>query len=50
VTPVESPAPYQAAELEVVARLLLQDQAIRVVTGAWWSYHPDRAEVVYPPN
>ena len=50
MTPVETAAPYQPAELEVVARLLLQDQAVRVVTGAWWSYHPDRAEVIYPPN
>jgi len=46
----ESPNGYLPSELEVVARLLLQDQSVRVVPGAWWSYRPERAEVVYPPN
>jgi len=41
---------YEPAELEAVARLLLQDQRVRVVPGAWWSYYPERSEVAYPPN
>lgn len=43
-------SPYRPAELEAVARLLLQDQSIRVSPGAWWSYYPERGEVIYPPN
>lgn len=43
-------APYEPSELEVVARLLLQDRRIRVVPGAWWTYYPERGEVAYPPN
>ncbi|HEX5415816.1 MAG TPA: hypothetical protein VFZ25_09110, partial [Chloroflexota bacterium] len=50
MTTVENAAAYQPAEIEVVARLLLRDQAIRVLPGAWWSYHPERGEVVYPAN
>lgn len=38
------------ADLEAVARLLLQDRAVRVVSGAWWSYYPERGEVVYPQS
>lgn len=41
---------YEPAELETVARLLLQDRPIRVVAGAWWSYYPERGEVSYPAN
>jgi hypothetical protein len=47
---VSASAPYQPPELEAVARLLLQDEAVRVSPGTWWSYYPERAEVVYPPN
>ncbi len=43
-------APYQPSELEAVARLLLRDRPIRVVPGPWWSYFPERNEVVYPSN
>ncbi len=43
-------APYGASELEAVARLLLRDERVRVVPGGWWSYYPERGEVVYPPN
>src|SRR5207253_1504927 len=42
--------PYQPPELEAVARLLLQERPVRLVPGAWWSYYPERGEVVYPPN
>jgi hypothetical protein len=45
-----TPAPYAPSELEVVARLLLQDERVRVLPGAWWSYYPERGEVIYPPN
>jgi hypothetical protein len=44
------PEPYRPSELEAVARLILQDQRVRVVPGAWWSYYPERAEVSYPAN
>jgi hypothetical protein len=52
LTPISKPeqAPYRPSELEAVARLLLRDRDIRVVAGAWWSYYPERGEVVYPPN
>ena len=46
----EATSPYLPAELETVARLLLQDQRVRIVPGAWWAYVPDRQEVIYPPN
>ena len=44
------PEPYRPSELEAVARLILQDQRVRVVAGARWSYYPERAEVSYPAN
>jgi hypothetical protein len=47
---LDAELPYTPAELEAVARLLLQDARIRVVPGAWWSYFPERSEVSYPPN
>ena len=47
---VLSPSAYDPSEIEAVARLLLQDQRVRVVPGAWWSYYPERSEVAYPPN
>ncbi|MCL4499629.1 MAG: VWA domain-containing protein [Chloroflexi bacterium] len=47
---IEDGQPYLPSELETVARLLLQDQRIRVVPGTWWSYYPERAEVAYPIN
>ncbi|HLZ07032.1 MAG TPA: hypothetical protein VKT80_00450, partial [Chloroflexota bacterium] len=43
-------APYRPSELEAVARLLLRDRDVRVVPGMWWSYYPERGEIVYPPN
>jgi hypothetical protein len=51
VAPVEpEEAPYHPSELEAVARLLLRERDIRVVPGGWWSYYPERGEVVYPAN
>ena len=47
---VANPIAYEPSEIEAVARLLLQDQRVRVVPGAWWSYYPERSEVAYPPN
>ncbi len=47
---IGEPAPYSPAELEAVARLLLREHEIRVSPGGWWSYYPERAEVVYPQN
>jgi hypothetical protein len=51
-TPPPEPelASYQPSELEAVARLLLRDREIRVVPGTWWSYYPERGEIVYPAN
>src|ERR1700682_2368989 len=43
-------APYRPSELEAVARLLLRDREVRVIAGTWWSYYPERGEIVYPAN
>nr|AFK79177.1 two component transcriptional regulator [uncultured bacterium F25-01] len=43
-------APYQPSELEAVARLLLRERHVKVIPGGWWSYYPERSEVVYPAN
>ncbi len=42
--------PYRPNELEAVARLLLGDNRVRVIPGGWWSFYPERLEVVYPQN
>src|SRR5512139_3800229 len=40
---------YQPAEVEAIARLLLQDRPIRVAAGDWWTYRPADGIVTYPP-
>jgi hypothetical protein len=30
--------------------LLLRDNQVQVLPGGWWSFYPERSEVVYPPG
>ena len=43
-------AHYRPSELEAIARLLLRDQAVRLVAGEWWAYGPDSGTLVYPAH